>query len=389
MIWLRTLILAVGLLAGRAAFAIEPADYRSDAVSLERLIQDIYAYPERLPGGKYVLTAPLVAEANAVDSKQSLLRFLERALLLLADHHAITGNSFADSWAVVPSFSDLWVDRQGGAYRLTVRAASPAEAAGIHTGDRLVSVGGVEIDEAVTRFWADLGVTTVSDVQAGFAARVIAAGRRNSTRDLVVAASDGAVPRALTVPNLYSRPRPDAPVTSQRRDGALHIVLHDSLGDSATIAAFDEAMRGARPGERVVIDLRETPSGGNTVVARAMMGWFVDRPRSYQVHRLPREERETGIARQWIEQVLPRGDGKFHRGPVTVLVSRWTGSMGEGLGIGFKALGARVVGTPMAGLLGAIEDYRLERSGLVVKLPTERLSAVDGTPREAFVPRPR
>jgi carboxyl-terminal processing protease len=62
--------------------------------------------------------------------------------------------------------------------------------------------------------------------------------------------------------------------------------------------------------------------------------------------------------------------------------------MGEGLAIGFAALGARVEGTPMAGLLGAIYDHKLPRSGIVVKLPTERLYAVDGTPREKFAPRP-
>jgi carboxyl-terminal processing protease len=40
----------------------------------------------------------------------------------------------------------------------------------------------------------------------------------------------------------------------------------------------------------------------------------------------------------------------------------------------------------MAGLLGAIYDHSLEHSGLVIKLPTERLNAVDGLPRERFVP---
>ena len=41
----------------------------------------------------------------------------------------------------------------------------------------------------------------------------------------------------------------------------------------------------------------------------------------------------------------------------------------------------------MAGLLGAIYDYKLEQSGLTIKFPVERLFHVDGTPREAFVPR--
>jgi carboxyl-terminal processing protease len=63
--------------------------------------------------------------------------------------------------------------------------------------------------------------------------------------------------------------------------------------------------------------------------------------------------------------------------------------MGEGMAIGFHAIGARVVGTRMAGLLGAIYDHRLEHSGLVLKLPTERLMHVDGTPREVFVPAER
>ena len=34
-------------------------------------------------------------------------------------------------------------------------------------------------------------------------------------------------------------------------------------------------MASATPDQPVVIDLTDTPSGGNTVVARAIMGWFV------------------------------------------------------------------------------------------------------------------
>jgi carboxyl-terminal processing protease len=163
------------------------------------------------------------------------------------------------------------------------------------------------------------------------------------------------------------------------------IRFNDSLGDDRTVATFDAAMAGALPDQPIVLDLTDTASGGNTVVARAIMGWFVDAPTAYQIHNLPAEERETGVPRQWIEQVLPR-PGKRHHGTVTVRVGRWTGSLGEGLAVGLDALGAEVVGDPMAGLLGAIYDHRLANSGLVIKLPTERLYAVDGTPREDFRP---
>jgi carboxyl-terminal processing protease len=169
-------------------------------------------------------------------------------------------------------------------------------------------------------------------------------------------------------------------------EGDFLISFNDSLGFDATISAFDSAMARAKPGQRIVIDLTDTPSGGNTTIARAILGWFVQRPTFYQIHRLPAEERRSGIARQWVEQVLPR-IGKYHNGPVTVRVGRWTGSMGEGLAIGFDAIGARVEGSRMAGLLGAIYDHKLDKSGQVIKFPTERLSHVNGTPREKFVPK--
>lgn len=390
----RALLVAALALAAPAPVVAQPsaspvensASYRDDALSIEALINRVYAYPERLPGGRFQLTERLRAEAAAVSDRRALLRFAERALLLLADHHAITGASFASSSAVVPSYADLWIVAVDGHYRIdAVREGSPAAAAGIQPGEEIVAIDGIAMTAAVDAFWDDLG-TTGGGVRDAFAARVLAGGRRDRLRRLTVRRGGGPG-RTLELPSLYACAHPTAEALTVRRDGtALILRPNDSLGDPALITAFDAAMAGAGPHQRIVIDLRDTPSGGNTSVARAMMGWFVDRPRFYQMHSLPEEQRETGIARQWVEQVLPRA-GKHHRGPVEVRVGRWTGSMGEGLAIGFDAIGARVTGSAMAGLLGAITDQRLERSGLIIKLPTERLSHVDGTPRETFRPR--
>jgi carboxyl-terminal processing protease len=214
----------------------------------------------------------------------------------------------------------------------------------------------------------------------------MAAGRRDRQRRLTIQRGSAA-PRELALPNLYYLALMDRPVLQFAEEGRDFVIkLNDSLGIDATIAAFDRAMARAKPRQRIIIDLTDTASGGNTTIARAILGWFVDKPTFYQVHNLPAEERRTGIARQWAEQVLPRR-GKRHRGPVTVRVGRWTGSMGEGLAMGFHAIGARVDGSRMAGLLGAIYDYKLEHSGQTIKLPTERLYAVDGTPRERFLPK--
>lgn len=379
--------LACALPGAASARQTEPdaAAYRQDALSIETLINSQYAYLDRFQGGVMPMSPVLQAEAGAVADRRALLRYAEHAVAALADHHAITGASFADSWGLVPSYSDLWIEPEGDIWRITaVREGSPAAGAGIQPGDALTAVGDLPTAEAVATFWFGLGLVAEGE-QAGYAARVLATGRRDRPRDLTIRGRDGE--RRLNLPNLYADRPERPPLTVDESDGDLTIRFNDSLGDSATITAFDAAMASAHPGQRVVLDLTDTASGGNTSVARAVMGWFVDAPTAYQIHNLPAEERETGVPRQWIEQVLPR-PGKRHQGPVTVRVGRWTGSMGEGLAIGMDAIGAEVSGGPMAGLRGAVYDHRLANSGLVLKLPTERLYTVDGTPREAFVPRP-
>jgi carboxyl-terminal processing protease len=372
------------LKAANPAADSREALYRADAVSIQPLIERTYAYLDRFPAGTMLVSEALSAEAQRVTDFRSLIQYAERVLLSLADHHAILGSSLADSWALVPSYTDLWILQEGGSYVVdAVREGSPAEQAQISRGDVIEQVAGVPMETAIEAFWAGLGLSVTSE-RAAFAARVLLAGRRDRSRFLAV--RTGEQVRELELPSLYQVNREEqSPLSVTEQAGALVIRFNDSLGSSATIAAFDGVMSLARPGQRIVIDLRDTPGGGNTTVARAILGWFVDVPTDYQVHSLPAEERFTGIARQWVEQVLPR-TGKRHDGPVQVWVGRWTGSMGEGLAIGFDAIGAEVAGTPMAGLLGAIYDHSLEHSGLVIKLPTERLNAVDGLPRERFVP---
>lgn len=377
----RLLLLLLGLLLAVPVAAQTPAHYREDAESVEGLIQRVYAYPERLPGGRYALTPRLREEAARVTDMRGLLRFAERALMLLADHHAITGSSFADSHALVPSGLGVWIEtRDDGFVVDAVRVWGPD----IRPGDRLLAIDGVPMAEAVAAFWSDLGADP-ADRDSGYAARLLVAGRRDRARRLTLRRGSAPPHEAALSPASRSPSSNSPPVTVEEDGRALRIRINDSLGDDATVAAFDSAMARARPGQTVIVDLASTPGGGNSNVARAILGWFVDRPRFYQMHSLPAEARETGIARQWVEQVLPR-PGRRHRGPVRVEVSRWTGSMGEGLAIGFDAIGVPVAGTRMAGLLGAVHDQRLRHSGLVLKLPAERLMHVNGTPREAFVP---
>ncbi|MFC4291844.1 S41 family peptidase [Sphingorhabdus arenilitoris] len=359
-------------------------DYKAAALELDASIERSYAYLDKLPGGVIPKSTILDAKRDAVMDEDTLLRYAEDRMASLADHHAITGSSFDNSWAVIPTYSDLWVVARGNDFIVdAVRQGSPASKAGIDAGAILIAVNGEPIDAAVRGFWAELGLPLTAQ-RAAYAAQVLVAGRRDRNRIFTVKDQAG-VTKTFSLPSLYTLNEEKVLVSVETAERRTIIRINNSLGDTSTIAAFDAAMAQVPAENKLIIDLRDTPSGGNTTVARAIMGWFVDKPTGYQVHSRPEEERESGIARQWIEQVLPR-QGKHRSASPTILVGRWTGSMGEGLAIGFASFGADIQGTRMAELNGSVEDILLGNTNLSIKLPTERLMTTGYLPREQFVP---
>lgn len=162
-----------------------------------------------------------------------------------------------------------------------------------------------------------------------------------------------------------------------------YIKINNSLGNNQLILDFDKTLDSFLNYKNLIIDLTETPSGGNTTVARAIMGRFIDRTLPYQKHEFD-EQFET--KRVWTEFVTPR-KSQF-KGKVYVLVGHWTGSMGEGIAIGFDGMKrAKIIGTKMAGLLGAISNFQMTETKIGYQFPTERLYQTSGKPREDFLPR--
>ncbi len=216
---------------------LSPADYAADARSIEALVNAKYAYLERFPGGRMPMTAALRAEADKVANGRDLVRYSERALALLADHHAITGSSTKDSWSVFPSYGDLWIERRDGQFRITaVREGSPAANAGVRRGDVLLAIDGQPTAAAVAGFWASLGASGGGE-RDDYAARVLAAGRRDRPRRLAIG-NPLSRPRELILPNLYFMALVDRPVLHASPVGPdLVIRLFDSLGNDATIRA--------------------------------------------------------------------------------------------------------------------------------------------------------
>jgi carboxyl-terminal processing protease len=179
-----------------------------------------------------------------------------------------------------------------------------------------------------------------------------------------------------------------AKLESQKIGNTGYIRIIDCLYDNDLIIAFDEVMQSFASTQSIILDLRETPSGGNTTVARAILGWFINKDHFYQKHEYYAEEKSTGIKRSWEEIVSPR-PGKYYSKPLVILCDHWTGSIAEGIVIGFDALNrprTKVIGTELARLNGAVYSFELPETHIRFTFPTERLFHINGLPRELYVP---
>ncbi len=372
--------------APRAQAALPKQDYLADFDFFWTSVRDHYAYFDRKQTDWNLVRTTYRPQADTVRSRRAFVRLLERALAELYDNHASLGTNRPDSRRLVPSGSDVaaeWV--QGQARVLDVRRGYGAARVGVRPGMRITAINGLPVAQAIQPFLprclrqADPNART-------FALNQALAGDHVTPRRWTLTTAQGTMTvfpdeRGSQLEHSHYPSR----LTVARYGRMGYLKINNSLGDERLIAAFDSALNTLRDTQGLVLDLRETPSGGNTSVARAIMGRFITREQPYQKHELPGEERETGIRRSWLELVSPRLP--TYPAPLVVLAGRWTSSMGEGLTVGFDALRrATVVGTPLARLAGAVNDYTLPHSGISFNIPFERLYLVNGQPREQYVP---
>ena len=378
---------AILLLAARAGSpGLTAEDASGDFEMLWKYADENYAYfDDKLTRWAEVrnLYRPRL---DAVQTKADLIALFEAMLSELYDSHAHLTVNTADSPPLIPSGTDLWAGwRDGRAVVLDVRRPSRAADAGIRVMDEIATIDGIPVATAVeSRIGRSL--RAVDDRARSWALRVALAGKRNAPREIGVSQPGGA--RLIRVLPLQNTREGEGLLAVKTLPGGVgYIRIADSLGEADLIREFDTALARFRNTAALILDLRNTPGGGNTTVARGILGRFVSKESPYQRHVLVGEERSTGVRRSWLELVAPRGPF-IYRKRVLVLVNHWTGSMGEGLAIGFDATGAgTVVGTEMAGLLGATNHFELPHSKIGVNLPAERLTHVNGTPRENFRPR--
>ena len=320
--------------------------------------------------------------ADTVRTKGGFIQLLEQVINEFHNGHVSLNVNLASSNRIVPSGSDMLVSKSGKSYRITdLRKGFPAEMSGLMIGMEVVKFNGQPIDKQLTDFLPKY--TKVYNVRMyKYALEMLFAGRHDQERAITV--SDKGTEKTF-FPDRQRRPEESGGLLDYKilKGNTGYIKFNNSLGTDDLIPAFDLILDSLFQTNALILDLTETPGGGNTAVARAIMGRFIEKDLPYQKHEL--DETAFVIKRSWVEYVSPRK--KIYRNKVVLLVGHWTGSMGEGIAIGFDGMRrAELIGTPMAGLLGAITGFQTTEVKIGYQIPTERLYHINGTPREDFRP---
>jgi C-terminal processing protease CtpA/Prc len=323
--------------------------------------------------------------ADTITSNRSFIAFLEQVNHELYNGHISLNTNLPSSNRLIPTGADLWVEYQQKHFVITaIRKDFNADLCGLKRGMRITHFDGTPMDSAIQKFLPK-SVLNYDNRMKEYAANMLLAGTHNAKRAITVV-SNG-THKTYYPDNIQNKKASNHKIIEHKviAPNLGYIKINNSLGDLDLIKAFDAALDSLWNTKGLIIDLRETPSGGNTTVARAIMSRFIEKEMPYQKHSLPGEEKQSGVKRSWVELVSPRG--RIYKKPLVMLVNRWTGSMGEGLAIGFDALKrAQVAGDKMAGLLGAIYSFTLPGTKIGFALPAEKLFHIDGTPRENFMP---
>ena len=325
-------------------------------------------------------------DVDTITSKRSFVFLLEKMFYELYDHHASLNTNTPESPRLVPSGADVWAEYINHKATITeVRKDFNAENSGIRAGMEIIAVNDAPVDKAVQPFLPK-SFKPIDNEAKNYALRVLLAGKHSEPRKFTLAYKGQQTDFYPDQKSNIDNHRYESAIESKiLASNVGYIRINNCLWDNGLIKLFDSVLNGFMKTKSLILDLRETPSGGNTTVARAILGRFIDKEGFYQKHELSADQTITGIKRSWVEIVSPRKE--MYSKPLVLLVDHWTGSVSEGIAIGFDAFKrVTTMGTKMAGLNGAIYSYQMPNTRIGFSFPVEKLYHINGNPRELFTP---
>lgn len=353
--------------------------YQKDFVEFWTDINNHYAYLEQQNIDWNKVRKIYEPKSAIISDDDEFIQFLEAVLNELYNGHSSLNTNLETSNRLIPSGSDMRIEKSGNKFYIKdLRKGFGADLSGLKIGMEIKLFNGNPIEEQLKKFLPKF-TDNHNKKMYQYALDMLFAGTHDTKREITVIEN--------------GKEKTYFPVTYGNRDELLYskvlntntayIKINNSLGNNNLIAEFDKTLDSLFRFKNLVIDLTETPGGGNTTAARAIMGRFITKLLPYQIHEF--DEKQYQTKRHWVEYVTPRKE--IYKGNVYILVGRWTGSMGEGMAIGFDGMKrAKIIGTEMAGLIGAISNFQLTNTEIGFQFPTERLYHVNETARENFLP---
>jgi len=373
----------IGGLLIASQFCIAQNKYEEDFLKFWNDYNEYYAYFEKQGIEWNKVKEIYLPLAKNVKDNYEFTALLERVTHELHNGHVSLNTNLNTSNRIIPSGEDVFAEKKDNHFFITdVRKDSKAELSGLKPGMEVTAFNGKPITEQLSLFLPKY-TNDYNISMYAYALNMLLAGTHDKQREITVVENGTEktyYPDQFAINNIMHNN-----IEYRILDGNIgYIKINNSLGENKVIKEFDDVLDKLMNTKSIILDLTETPGGGNTTVARGIMGRFTDKYLPYQKHEI--EEKEYVTVRSWIEYVTPRKT--IYKKKLTVMVGHWTGSMGEGMAIGFDGMKrAKIVGTKMAGLIGAIYTFKMPNTGIGYQIPYEILYHVNGTPREDFVPK--
>lgn len=326
-----------------------------------------------------------IKELQKVHLKRDVLKILERLTYELYDDHINLNANLPESYRIVPSGLLIWAEWIEDEVIISeIKRPFPIDNILLKEGMKILAINGKDVKEATDIFWGDSLLNHIPEAR-NWAIRKMIAGKFNEPVRLSLT-DRGEIIDILINYDFKKHKDEQLAIKQILEDSIGYIRINNSLGEYKLIGIFDSLLNSLKHTKGLIIDLRDTPSGGNTTVAKGILGRFVDNEYTYQKYLYPNDLSQYKIKTGSFDIVFPRGEFKYDK-PLVILTGHWTGSMGEGLAIGFDAIkGGVVIGTKSSGLLGSVDDFTIPNLKINISFPTQKTFHVNGTPRESFIP---
>jgi carboxyl-terminal processing protease len=365
------------------------AQFREDFNSFWETIDRNYCYFNPKVTNWARVKEMYTAAMDTVHSRTEFTGIIEKALYEIYDHHAGLNTNTPYSRRLVPTNADMWAEYVNGKPLITeVRPGYGPATAGVKEGMEVIAVNDVSVEKAIVPFLPQSS-GFADDEARGYALRVLLAGDHVQARKLTLKTGGREVVFFPDRDQFQLEHIQYASLLETKMIGSTgYIRINNCLYDNDLIAAFDSVMQRMQHTQSLILDLRETPSGGNTTVARAILGWFTLKDCFYQKHEDYSEEKQFGVKRSWMEIVSPR-KGKYYGKPLVILANHWTGSIAEAIVVGFDGLRRKnisIIGTKLARLKGAVYTFEMPNTKIRYNIPVERLYTSRNVKREDYLP---